>query len=142
MKITFTLVDNQGHEFQGSAMLTPAASSGKRGNRARVGGDGAVGVSFGSNLRAFVKRYAKYRSGAQQFTLLLAFLTKGDRSVEVPVSSIAAAWKKAAGLLGGQYQTMYGTVARENNWAESPKRGVCKLANDWRDCLEAKGKDA
>ena len=141
MKITFALVDDQGREFRGTAVLTAAGSSGKRNRPTRTGG-GTGNGSFGSNLRAFVKRYARSKSGAQQFTLLLAFLAKGDRSVEVPVSSIAATWKKAAGLLGGQYQTMYGTLARENDWAESPRRGVCKLSNDWRDCLATEGDDA
>lgn len=134
MKISFTFVDDQGREFRGTAVLAPVAGSARRNQSARTGGS-TGNLAFGSNLRAFVKRYARHKNGAQQFTLLLAFLAKGDLAAEVPVRSIAAAWKKAAGLLGGQYQSMYGTQARENDWAESPKRGVCKLSNDWRDCV-------
>jgi len=141
MKITFTLVDDQGREFRGTAVLAPAGSPGKQARRTRAR-QNTGNVSFGSNLRAFVKRYAKSKSGAQKFTLLLAFLTGGDDSVEVPVSSVAAAWKKAAGLLGGQYQTMYGTLAKEDDWAESPKKGVYKLSNNWRDCLVTEDEDA
>ena len=138
--ITITLVDDQGREYHGSVVLTPAGSSRKPSRHRRMA-QSAGGISFGSNLRAFVKRYAKNRSGARQFTLILAFIAKGDPSVEVTTASIATAWKKAAGLLGGPYQTMYGTLARENDWAESPKRGVCKLSNNWRECLAAEDND-
>lgn len=141
MKITFTLVDDQGREFSGTATLTPSSGSrSRRPSRTRAAA-GRGGISFGSNLRAFVKRHARNRSGARQFTLLLAFLAKGDPKVEVSTKTVEATWKKAAGLLGGPYQRMYGTIARENDWAESPKRGVCRLSDNWREALVAEDDD-
>lgn len=133
--LTFTFIDQQGQEFEGTVVLKPkTATTGPIARRR--GFTSQTKIAIGSNLRAFAKRYAKGRSGGRQFTLLVAFLAKGQHKVEVTTAEVGAAWRKVAGVLGGPFQSMYGTHARENDWIESPKRGVSCLGAQWESCLD------
>jgi hypothetical protein len=138
MKITFTLVDDNGRRFHGTAELSP--ETGRRAVAPKaVRKVGPTPLSLEGNVRAFIKRHAKGKRGAQQFTLLLAHIAKGSTSAIVPLKDVEKAWKKSAGLLGGPFQSMYGTRAKDNGWADAVGRGRYQLTGDWKGCLAADG---
>ena len=138
MKITLTLVDDKGRTFEGVAVLT--AGKGSRTTRpVQAKSAGTARIPLTLNLRAFAKRFAKQKNGAQQFTLLLAHVSKGDTAAEIPRTDIEAAWGTLVGLLGGPFQSIHATRAKENGWVDSPRRGTYKLSPDWQECIESEG---
>jgi hypothetical protein len=103
--------------------------------RARsVTSTGARQVDFSSDIRAFVKRYARGMSGPQKFTLLLAYLTKGDSSKRILLEELEQRWNKmtAKGLLGVKFNSAYSARARENDWVATEKSGSYYIRPSWR----------
>lgn len=107
----------------------PAKSAGRTQHRVTT-------VDFGLNQRAFLKRYAKKLSaGPKKFVAVLACLTKGDTSKDVPLSEIDQLWNKSSSksLLGMKFNHFFPTTARENGWVDSRKRGFYRLESSWKD---------
>jgi hypothetical protein len=91
-------------------------------------------VDFSSDIRAFVKRYAKGMSGPQKFTLVVAHLTKGDSSKRILLEELEQRWNKmtAKGLLGVKFNPAYSARARENDWVATEKSGSYYVRPSWR----------
>lgn len=86
-------------------------------------------------IRAFIKKHGSNLSGAKKFTLLLAHLTKGDRSKRVPLAAIEKHWNKmkAKGLLGMKFNRLYTAQAKENDWVHTEKAGLYYLRPSWNE---------
>lgn len=117
---------------------------GKNGERASIKavrsggkkrGDLLVGVDFEKPIRPFVKEYVKDKSGPKKFTLLVAYLTKGDVSQSVLLSEVKKQWNKMKSLLGGDFNRFYSSQARDKDWVYSPKQGLYTLRPKWKDAL-------
>lgn len=94
-------------------------------------------LDFSMPLRAFVKKHSGSMNGAKKFTLLLAYLSKGNDSVSVNLSDVESHWNRmtAKGLLGMKFNRLYSSEARDNDWAATEKSGVYKLRPSWKAIL-------
>jgi hypothetical protein len=97
----------------------------------------SAALDFGMPLRAFVKRHSLGLNGAKKFTLLLAYLTKGNSAKTVSLSEIESHWNKMTGkgLLGMKFNRLYTSQARENDWASTEKAGTYRLRPSWKAIL-------
>jgi hypothetical protein len=95
-------------------------------------------LSFNLNALAFVNKYARGRSGAQKFTLLLAWFTKGSSSVEVTTQEIEKQWNKMRTVLDSEFNPAHANRAKAKGWidADPAKPGKYLLATSWKDCLK------
>ncbi len=93
-----------------------------------------VAVDFSMTVRAFVKLYGKGMSGAKKFTLVVAYLTKGNSTKSVPLSEIEKCWNKmtAKGLLGMKFNRLYTSQAKEHDWTDTEKAGSYHLRPAWK----------
>src|ERR1700674_2852753 len=59
-------------------------------------------IDFSVPIRAFTKKHCLGMSGAKKFTLVLAYLSKGDSAKKVPLSDIEDNWNRmtSKSLLG------------------------------------------
>lgn len=117
---------------------------GKNGERAsiktvrtegRKKGDLLAEVDFEKPIRPYVREYTKDKSGPKKFTLLVAYLTKGDVSQSVLLSEVKKQWNKMKRLLGGDFNRFYSSQARDKDWVYSPKQGLYTLRPKWKDAL-------
>jgi hypothetical protein len=92
-------------------------------------------LSFTANILAFMKKHGAGRSGDRKFTLLAAYLAKGNASTEVSFAEIERQWNKMKVVLGGKLNGAYANRAKANGWIDTPKHGVYKLSSDWRGAL-------
>ena len=93
-------------------------------------------VRFDMHSRRFVKCYAKnLGSGSKKFVLILAYLTKGDTSKEMPLNEIEQLWNRTSSktLLAMKFNRFFPTTAKENGWVDSKKRGFYILDRSWKD---------
>jgi hypothetical protein len=134
MRISITLTDDRGQTFEGEVDLTPATKPRRAATRAKPAPATDARLDFGLPRRAFLKKYAT-GGGPAKFVVLLAHLTGGKTGLEVARDAVEKAWAQNKGVLGGDYQTMYPTRAREKSWADSPKRGIFVLRPEWRGAL-------
>lgn len=94
-------------------------------------------IKFSLNERAFVKRYAIDKSGPKKFTLLLAFLAKGELEKSIKLNEIKKHWNKMkAKTLLGKFNMFYPNEAKTKGWIDPTKeRGTYCLTNEWKDVL-------
>lgn len=93
-------------------------------------------VDFSPNIRAFVKRYVADKSGPKKFTLLIAYLAKGEIDNEVELSEIRGHWNKmSAKSLLGKFNRFYANEAKTQGWVDSKKHGAYCLTKEWRNVL-------
>jgi hypothetical protein len=92
-------------------------------------------VDFTTPLRPSVKKRAGGMNGAKKFTLLLAYLTKGDSTKTVALSDIEAQWNRMTGkgLLGVNFNRLYSSEARDNDWVSAEKAGAYRLRPSWKE---------
>jgi hypothetical protein len=95
---------------------------------------GAHTVSFDMNILAFMSKYARGRSGPQKFTLLVAYLAKGNASGHVPYQDITSHWNKMKTVLG-DFNAVHGNRAKAKGWVEPEQKGTWKLTSSWKDVL-------
>jgi len=90
---------------------------------------------FTMPIRPFVKKYAKGMSGPKKFTLILAYMVKGDKSIQISLESIKNSWDKmtSGSLLGMKFNRFYSGQAKDNDWVESKKSGNYNLRPSWMD---------
>ncbi len=107
----------------------------KRARAKKSGGDSSssAALDFSMGLRAFVKKHKSGKSGAQKFTLLLAYLAKGDGKKAVALDEIVREWKTMTALLGS-YNNVHALRAREADLVDS-KEGLYLLRPGWKDRL-------
>lgn len=91
-------------------------------------------LDFSMPIRAFVKKQGNGMSGPKKFTLLLAYLAKGDLQKTISSVEIKKHWNKmtAKGLLGMEFNTFYSTSAKENDWVNAEKNGSYNLRPSWK----------
>ena len=91
-------------------------------------------LDFTMPIRPFVKKYSASMNGAQKFTLLLAYLAKGDSTKTVALSEIEGQWNKmtSKGLLGIKFNRFHPAQARDNDWASTEKAGAYRLRPSWK----------
>jgi len=143
MKVHITLTDQNGAVFEGEAELAPAETPGKKRAVAKPspGSDRTVmrepppRIDFSVNERAFMKAHARGLSGSRKFALVVAYLAKGEVGKEVQLADVRESWNRMTGLLGS-FNLNFPTVAKENGWVDSKKRGVYVLTSSWKEALK------
>jgi len=91
-------------------------------------------IDFLLNERAFVDRYANDKSGPKKFTLLLAYLVKGEIDKNMELSEIKKHWNKmSAKNLLGKFNMFYPNEAKTRGWVDSKKYGSYCLTNEWKN---------
>lgn len=92
-------------------------------------------LDFSMPIRAFVKQYGRNMNGSEKFTLLVAYLTKGDATKRVRLAEVEKHWNRmtAKGLLGVKFNRLYTSQARENDWANTEKTGSYHLRPAWKE---------
>lgn len=89
-------------------------------------------IDFSINERAFVKRYATDKSGPKKFTLLLAYLAKGEVDKNIELSEIKKHWgKMTSKTLLGKFNMFYPNDAKTRGWIDSKEYGSYNLTNEW-----------
>lgn len=96
----------------------------------------AGAISFNMNVLAFMTKYARGRSGPEKFTLLVAFLAKGDVSAQVTSLDINGHWNKMKTALGPA-NPAHGNRAKAKGWVEPVKTGTWRLTDTWKEALAA-----
>jgi hypothetical protein len=90
---------------------------------------------FGVPIRPFMKSFADL-SGAKKFTLLVAWLAKGDLAAEVTLGSVASEWNTMSGMLKAKFNRKFSSDAREADWVATTKEGVYVLRPNWTQILD------
>jgi CHASE2 domain-containing sensor protein len=92
-------------------------------------------LDFATPIRAFVKRHGNGMSGPKKFTLLVAYLTKGETTKNVSLSEIEKQWNKmkAKSLLGMKFNRFYSSQAKDNDWVNAGKTGSYNLRPSWKE---------
>jgi hypothetical protein len=89
-------------------------------------------LDFSMPIRPFIKMHSSGMSGAQKFTLLVAYLTKGDLKKSVSLAEVEREWNRMTNLLGGKFNGAHSGRARDNNLVETAeKAGLYRLRPDW-----------
>jgi hypothetical protein len=146
MKAKVTVTDPNGTVFEGEVDLIPKTEQARRKDARAPGSEPAAraydeprvppATAYSLPIRAFMNRYAKGRTGAKAFTIMVARLAGGELGRQVRADEIRREWNKMTGILGGSFATMHGTRAKDRAWVDSPERGVFVLLPDWMDALE------
>jgi len=93
-------------------------------------------IDFSINERAFVNRYATEKSGPKKFTLMVAYLAKGEIEKNIQLSEIKKRWSKmSAKSLLGEFNMFYPNDAKTRGWIDSKEHGSYCLTNEWKDML-------
>jgi len=96
----------------------------------------AHNIDFSINERAFTKRYAIDKSGPKKFTLLLAYLAKGEVDKNFDLSDIKNHWNKmSAKNMLGKFNMFYSNDAKNRGWVDSKEHGKYNLTNEWKSVL-------
>lgn len=94
---------------------------------------------FNLNERAFVKRYASGQSGPRKFTLLVAYLSKGDPSRGLELSEIIFHWNKMTSKnLLGKFNRFFSNEAKNQGWVDSKQYGQYSLTGEWQSAIQKK----
>ncbi|MDD5043453.1 MAG: hypothetical protein PHD51_02155 [Patescibacteria group bacterium] len=89
-------------------------------------------INFNQNSRAFFKEYGKGLTGPKRFVLVVAYLSKSKKKLDVTSEDVKTCWNKHSRLLGGKLTTgIYGTRAKENGWLDATKNGSYHLTARW-----------
>ena len=93
-------------------------------------------LDFSMNIRAFINKFAKKKSGSEKFVFVVAFLAKGEVGKNISAHDIKKVWKKiSAKDLLGQYNSIYSTRAKTQGWVDSKQYGTYCLTNSWKEIL-------
>ena len=95
---------------------------------------GGIKFDFSVNIRAYAKKHLSELSGPKKFTLLLAYLTKGEIGKDVPIEEIIRTWNKmkAKNMLG-KYNASYSDKAKVRGLVNSTKHGQYHLLKNWKE---------
>ena len=93
-------------------------------------------INFSINERAFVDRYARDKSGPKKFTLMVAYLAKGEVEKNILLSEIKKRWgKMSSKSLLGEFNMFYPNDAKTHGWIDSKEHGNYNLTNEWKQML-------
>lgn len=136
MKISITLTDDAGETFQGVVELLPSTPNSVAKRKTAPKAQTVTSVDLSLPIRAFIKQYARGLSGPERFTILVAYLSKGQLATEVSSSEIEEQWNKMKPLLGGsELNRAHSTRAKEHGWIDSPSRGKYVIRSTWKGAL-------
>jgi hypothetical protein len=97
---------------------------------------GTPDIDFQLNERAYVKRYLAGKGGPRKFTLLIAYLTKGQIGVNVKLGEIERLWgKMSAKPLLGKFNRFYSNAAKTNGWVDSKEHAAYFLTKEWKNAI-------
>jgi len=95
-----------------------------------------IDIDFSLNKSAFVKRYASDKSGPKKFTLLLAYLAKGEVGKIIKVGEIRKHWSKmSAKQMLGKFNRFYPSDAKTKGWIDPKEHGSYALTKEWKNVL-------
>src|ERR1051326_1947417 len=139
MKVLVKAVDENGVEFHGEATLVPVQGEGDAG----VTPKGVVAtvvptpaVDFSGNVRKFAKRYGIGMTGPKIFALIVAWMTKGNREMEVNYLDVEKLWNSMTSIFGIAFNPKYTTKAKEYGWVDSKRRGFYSVTDRWQEIFE------
>jgi hypothetical protein len=132
MKIKILITDDKGNQFSGDTVLFPIKRS--AGGKKEIAKEGVILNFDDMNIRAFIKQYSKKMSGPKKFTLLLAYLVKGESGKEKSIEEIKKQWNKMKSLLG-KFNMSYTDRAKIKGWVSSKKYGFYNLTKEWQNVL-------
>ena len=89
-------------------------------------------LDFGMPMRAFFKKYQAGLSGPKKFTLLVAYLSKGNPQKPVPTADLRKSWNKMKGLLRFEFNSFYSTSAKYSDWVDAEKNSY-RLRPAWKE---------
>jgi len=89
-------------------------------------------LDYGMPIRAFFKKYQAGLSGPKKFTLLVAYLSKGNLQQSVPTADLRKNWNRMKGLLGFEFNTFYSTSAKDSDWVNAEKNAY-RLRPSWKE---------
>jgi len=94
-------------------------------------------LDFSMPIRAFIKKYSGRMSGPKKFTLMLAYLAKGNLDKEIMLTDIEDRWNRmtSKSLLGMKFNRFYSSQAKENDWVHASKQGSYHLRPNWKSIL-------
>lgn len=93
-------------------------------------------IDFSIPTRAFIKKYSGGMNGAKKFTLLVAFLSKGNPNNKIRLADVESCWNKATALLGTKFNRLYTSEAKDNDWVNTEKTGSYYLRPDWKQIFQ------
>jgi hypothetical protein len=96
---------------------------------------GATSLSFDMNILAFTNKYARRLSGPSKFTLVVAYLVKGNLSGQVSYQDIMGQWNKMKTVLGDP-NGAHANRAKGKGWVEPAEYGMWKLTSGWKEALD------
>ncbi len=136
MKVHITITDNSGKIYGGEFELGATSIGNGRLSKPRMKVSKQTStapprLNFKLPARAFFKKYARELTGPEKFALMLAYFSKGSFSNPIEMKCIEDHWNKMKPLMGGRFNRFYSSTARENGWADNPKKGQYVLLDGW-----------
>lgn len=95
----------------------------------------AKSINFNLNERAFASKYAKDRTPAQRFAILVAFHAKGNISEEVSLKQVQDSWKRMTAIIKN-FNRKYTTEAKTQGLVDSPRASTYQLGADWKAAFD------
>jgi hypothetical protein len=137
MKVQITVIDDKGKEFTGEIdlQLIKGNKEVKKAIRQKkqLVTHNITESDLNSGNRAFIKKFVKRKTpGPNKFVILLSWMVKGKTNINIKNDEIKKQWNRVKGLMGGKYQRMYATRAKENGWVDSNKKGLVHLVSNWK----------
>jgi hypothetical protein len=123
--------------FEEKASL-PKSTRAKEPRAGKVRASPHVAIDLSQPFRPFAKNHVRGRTGPQKFTLVLAYLAKGNVKAEIKLDAVMKSWSKVKGFLG-EFNFAHPTRAKDNGWVDSAKQGVYTLRPDWTEILRGDG---
>jgi hypothetical protein len=148
MKMQIKLTDSSGRLWQGETILTSAEEGGGNapagsltdpapGNiEVRLAANGGLSPDYSLNPKAYTKRYGTGMTGARTFTLLIAYLAKGEVGKEVAFAEIEKLWNSMTSVIGNSFNRKYPNTAKTEGWVNSTSRGAYTLTSEWQAIFE------
>jgi hypothetical protein len=94
------------------------------------------GLDYNLDAASFAEKYAYKLNGPRRFLLMLAYFAKGRANTPVPVLSVRDEWRKLSGKNQlGSFNGLYSNKAKKLGGADSLKRGVYILTDNWQNCF-------
>ena len=92
-------------------------------------------IEFSMNERAYAQKFCRPKSGPAKFTLLVAFLVRGEESKEIPYTEVKKLWERMTVIIG-KFNPAYSDAAKRLGSVTTPKKGFYQLAGTWREVIE------
>lgn len=137
MRVTVSVVDENGNKYEGKADLSLVGDRETQDNAPPRPDRSVQGsIDFTLPLRAFVRTYAAGNSsGAARLVVLLAFLAAGSDGADVAAERVRAEWGRLTAHLGA-FNRAHFTRAKDRAWIDSASSGLYRLGPRWREAFD------